>query len=319
MSSYVAEAAGSGEYLAVVATISATTQIEIFYNDGGGYYPTNVSTPNPGNPNNCNGNVATATCPAGTYYVEHAPRLVYLPRVDITKQSVGLLYQAVELGNVGELYWEVLIATTGGGSPTVWTPTSGAVGPIPPVQRFSTNTGFSVATVVKSDTYGETAGTQYLAYLAYSTAGAQYIRTAAYIPGSGWGNFQELPTTSGYTPSYVKLTYSAQDISTQEPFIYVFYDSNYDMTTGVLTASTYGATTPFDPSCTLGCSNYSDMNNDLVTPGSTSTYPDYNNPRIEAPEYVTSFAYIPVWIQYQYSSSENSLLFWWVPVSTPST
>jgi hypothetical protein len=219
MQSYVAENVGSGEYLAVVATGSVTTQIEVFYNHGTGYYTTGVSVPNPGNPNNCNGIETSPDCPAGTYFVEHAPRVVYLPRVggDHLTQSVGLLYQAVDSSLNAELYWEVLVAGTAGGSPTSWTTTGGAVGPMPSVQADATNTGFSVATVVNDNSYDdEIPGTQYLAYLAVGTLGNTFIRTGAYIPGSaaGWGNFQQLPTSDGYTPSYVKLTYSAQDLST---------------------------------------------------------------------------------------------------------
>jgi hypothetical protein len=319
MPSYVAENQGSGsalgEYIAVVETTSTgTTTIPIFYS------ASNSTTTPSYSP-------TTGATISGTAL--HAPRLVWLPGLP-SHQAVGLLYQAEETSSNEELCWQVLLANT---TNTHWALSAlQYLGEMPFGQSVLYNSGFSVATVVTPYTNPATgvtdaAGTQYLAYLALdSTTGITYVETEVYTPGSdaSWGNTQALTSTSGYppdgyVPSYVKLTYSAQDFPAQAPSVYVFFDYNNSPASESLYIGNQSAETPFG-SCAPTCYQ---PNSYLVTPGVSTYMTTYVNPRLEAPQYLTTYTagedYLPVWLQYQDPAADStttpySLFFWQVPV-----
>jgi hypothetical protein len=301
MPSYVAENQGNSsssvkcEYLAVVETDteSGVTQIPVFYNTdkgaGPSYYNTGVALP-------------------GSQPL-HAPRLVWLPGIaDV--QSVGLLYQAEDSSGNAWLCWEAMVANVNNTMWTLFHPNAPdeQLFQMPNAQNVAYNSGFSVATVVTADGT-DAPGTQYLAYLA-NTGSGSFIQTAVYTPYSSgapasWGHEQTLTNSANdefYTPSYVKLTYTGSSV-------YVFFDYRpVGGSANTLYIDTLSASTPFGSCSTCYTPTYQ-----LTTPAPPVGATWYQNPRIDAPEYVTS-DYIPVWLQYEPSgTTPYSLLFWSVP------
>lgn len=326
---------GEGEYLAVMATTATNSQIEVFYNNnqtGSAYAQmmlnatTYLSVPNPANLSN------SLSFPDA---IQHAPHLVYLPTTTTncqptgsSCQSLGLLYETEDDSsyNYVHLYWEVITATATGGSPSYW-----AVSPLGTVslmsqnQKYDYNSGFSVATVITPYST-DAAGTQYVALLAQTQltedggGGVPFIETAVFNPSISsageWDNYEALTsTTSAATPapSYVKLTYSAQNIATQPPYVYVFFDNGQNGGPAgpyTLNLNGWAGTTPF-AFCRTGCTSDYISTYTLTTPAEDSTT-SYSDPRLEAPEYLTTDSVdIPVWLQYIPSTSSEFSLFSW--------
>jgi hypothetical protein len=327
---------GAGEYLAVMATNADTSQIQVFYSyDPGSLYSQmmtttgSLSVPNPVDP---------TYGVTNSQRIQHAPHLVYLPAIGTERtyvQRVGLLYEATDDSGYYyvHLYWEVITATNTGGTPAYWSisnsPDPATVGIMSTTQADNYNSGFSVATVVTGYTNSvpltDAPGTQYVGLLAQTLGGNVFIETAVYTPAVGstpasWSNYQAItPDSSGNpVPSYVKLTYSAQNFPTDAPYVYVFFD---DGITGTgpytLSLNAYAGTTPF-AACSTGCTSDYQPTYTLTNPSEMYSS-SYSDPRLDAPEYLTAAsANIPVWLQYEPSgSSPFSLLFWSLPADGP--